>query len=342
MDTTAYLTRQGWRGAGHSLHPTGRGIQKPLLVSQKSNVLGIGKKKHDAHADQWWARAFDSSLKGLDVGKVGEEMVEGGNIVVLGGFVEGDVNEGGVTVKSREWSQLDMMRAGGGKWVGNGGLYGGFVKGQGLTGTIGNKSARTSSPEPSIVKGDGSKDPKSIVNGYMESSRSKKRKRDDADGKEERRKQRRQRKEAKSHAQLAQSARDKSSATPMGITKPESKEERRRRRAEHKAANADQIEETAISGLDRTNSLTILRSKKKRKKRRCDESGTTDNTEEVTEESSPVGGKGSPVRSPSSTESLEMAAKRHRKEARRANKADKADRAVSSTSTKLIDSGRRR
>lgn len=117
MDTTAYLTGQGWLGTGHSLHPTGRGIKKPLLVSRKSNVLGVGKKKHDAHADQWWARAFDAGLKSLEVGRS---------------------NSVGATqnVKAGAWGQLDMLKAGGQTWAGNGGLYAGFVRGEGLNGTI--------------------------------------------------------------------------------------------------------------------------------------------------------------------------------------------------------------
>ncbi|MCJ1257110.1 hypothetical protein MMC24_004935 [Lignoscripta atroalba] len=117
MDTSAYLSRQGWLGAGHALHPTGRGIKKPLLVSKKSNVLGIGKRQHDAHADQWWARAFDNSLKGLDIEK-------------------DDITGQTETVKSGALGALDMMKAGGGKWLTNGGLYGAFVKGEGLSGTL--------------------------------------------------------------------------------------------------------------------------------------------------------------------------------------------------------------
>ncbi|MCJ1396436.1 hypothetical protein MMC18_009326 [Xylographa bjoerkii] len=117
MDTTAYLTNQGWQGLGHALHPTGRGIKKPLLVSQKSNVLGIGKKKHDAHADQWWARAFDSSLKGLEVGR-------------------NEITGATERVRSGAWGALDMIKAGGEKWAGNGGLYAGFVQGEVLSGTI--------------------------------------------------------------------------------------------------------------------------------------------------------------------------------------------------------------
>ncbi|MCJ1479196.1 hypothetical protein MMC13_007880 [Lambiella insularis] len=122
MDTKAYLSRHGWLGNGHSLHLTGRGIKKPLLVSQKSNVWGIGKKKHDVHADQWWARAFDSSLKGLDISK-------------------NETTGATDSVKSGLCGTLDTVRVAGEKWVGKGGLYAGFVQGEGLSGTILEKTA---------------------------------------------------------------------------------------------------------------------------------------------------------------------------------------------------------
>ena len=116
MDTKAYLTSQGWLGNGHSLNSTARGLKKPLLVSRKSNTLGIGLKEHGALADQWWARAFDKSLKGLDVST---------------NEITGDTN----TVTAGAWGELDMVKTGGAKWVGNGGLYAGFIKGEGLAGT---------------------------------------------------------------------------------------------------------------------------------------------------------------------------------------------------------------
>lgn len=68
MDTAAYLTRQGWRGSGHSLHPSGHGIAKPLLISKKNDVLGVGNRKNDALAGQWWLKAFDNSLKQVNIG----------------------------------------------------------------------------------------------------------------------------------------------------------------------------------------------------------------------------------------------------------------------------------
>lgn len=116
MDTTAYLTRQGWLGAGHSLQPGGRGIKRPLLVSKKPNVLGLGKKQHDSHADQWWARAFDSSLKSL---AVDTDRATGAHHVTVGGS-----------------GALEMVQKGGGKWFGKDGLYGNFVRGDGLSGTL--------------------------------------------------------------------------------------------------------------------------------------------------------------------------------------------------------------
>lgn len=68
MDSHAYLKGLGWRGEGHSLDHHDRGLKKPLLISQKVDVLGLGKKKHDV-ADQWWMRALDSSLKDIGTGR---------------------------------------------------------------------------------------------------------------------------------------------------------------------------------------------------------------------------------------------------------------------------------
>ncbi|KAL8683409.1 MAG: hypothetical protein Q9186_000671 [Xanthomendoza sp. 1 TL-2023] len=113
MDTHLYLTRQGWRGTGHALQSNGQGISKPLLVSKKTNVLGVGKKTHNVHADQWWARAFDETLKSLSG--------------------PATTKQGARTIQpavSTPTSNLPI------RWAGNGGLYGGFVRGQGLEGTI--------------------------------------------------------------------------------------------------------------------------------------------------------------------------------------------------------------
>ncbi|TKA33185.1 hypothetical protein B0A50_00738 [Salinomyces thailandicus] len=107
MDSAGYLKRQGWQGDGHSLDKTGRGIKKPLLVSKKVDVLGVGLNKHAAVSDQWWLRAFDQGLKDLGSGKQS----------LLANVQKHGVNRGG--------------------------LYGRFVKGDGMRGTIGSETPRT-------------------------------------------------------------------------------------------------------------------------------------------------------------------------------------------------------
>ncbi|KAL1795056.1 hypothetical protein ACET3X_006872 [Alternaria dauci] len=108
MNAEAYLRKQGWQGSGHSLDQSGRGIKKPLLIAHKNDQLGLGKKKA-AHTtdDQWWLRAFDQSLQSIGTGKD---------------------------------STLDQIRTQG---IYRGGLYGFFVKGEMIGGTIGDTSATT-------------------------------------------------------------------------------------------------------------------------------------------------------------------------------------------------------
>lgn len=123
MDAHALLTSQGWRGSGHSLHPTSdnSGLSRPLLISRKQNNLGVGKKQHKT-SDMWWMNAFDKTLKGLDTtqeGKVVQTLTNGG---------------------------LDMVAKGGSKFAGNGGLYASFVRGERLGGTITPEEAER--PEP--------------------------------------------------------------------------------------------------------------------------------------------------------------------------------------------------
>lgn len=116
MDPSAYLIRQGWLGSGHSLNPKGHGITKPVLVSQKTDVLGLGKRKHDAHADQWWARAFDATLKQLNVSQdTGTGMTE-------------------VTLRSSSQPLRGEIHGGTTRYFATS-LYGHFVQGEGLKGT---------------------------------------------------------------------------------------------------------------------------------------------------------------------------------------------------------------
>ena len=101
MDASSYLKKHGWQGSGHSLDTTGRGLKKPLLVSKKVDVLGVGLNKHAAVSDQWWLRAYDQGLATLGTGK--------------------------------ESALAQAQKHG----VNRGGLYGRFVKGEGMPGTVG-------------------------------------------------------------------------------------------------------------------------------------------------------------------------------------------------------------
>jgi len=147
MDSAAYLKRQGWRGQGHSLDHTDRGIKKPLLVSKKVDVLGVGLNKHAAVSDQWWLRAFDQGLKDLGTGKQS----------LLANVQKHGVNRGG--------------------------LYGRFVKGEGMAGSIGASGVSTvdSTPvgvlTPAVVEGESVR--KMEVFGGSESKAGKKRKREE-------------------------------------------------------------------------------------------------------------------------------------------------------------------
>jgi nucleolar protein TMA23 len=74
MNAESYLRKQGWKGSGHSLDSTGRGIKKPLLIAHKQDQLGLGKKKAAwTTDDQWWMRAYDQSLQSIGTG-TGEDV----------------------------------------------------------------------------------------------------------------------------------------------------------------------------------------------------------------------------------------------------------------------------
>lgn len=117
MDTAVYLTRQGWLGSGHSLDPSGHGIAEPLLISRKSDLLGLGKRKNEIHADQWWARDFDTTLKHLNVGTDGATETPEKEALKTG------------------LEPLERTVRVSPKWGLGNGLYSHFVQGEGLSGT---------------------------------------------------------------------------------------------------------------------------------------------------------------------------------------------------------------
>jgi hypothetical protein len=149
MDAHAHLLSLGWAGPGHSLdsrpplqhkgrrglaydtsqnNNTGRGLVKPLLVSQKKNTLGVGKKTHEpAAGNEWWLKGFESALN--NIGKNNRN----------------EATSGTATPESAVANASGYR----GKHVG---LYGCFVKGQQMEGTIREEEAKR--PRGQKRKGD--------------------------------------------------------------------------------------------------------------------------------------------------------------------------------------------
>ncbi|KAL9045366.1 MAG: hypothetical protein Q9214_001573 [Letrouitia sp. 1 TL-2023] len=135
MNTTNYLSRYGWLGDGHTLHPSGRGIKKALSVSQKTNTFGLGKNPHDAISNLWWEKAYDETLKNLNVDP-NSNSARSKNKEENSRKSEDPTTESEKTLPTglgyskgkRHASQL---------------LYGYFIKGESLGGTIGSKDAAT-------------------------------------------------------------------------------------------------------------------------------------------------------------------------------------------------------
>ena len=168
MNPEAYLTNQGWRGRGHALHYSGRGIIKPLHLSQKANVFGVGKKQHDAHADQWWARAFDDTLKELNTSK---------------NEATGKIERVSVDSVAQPLPCVGIREA---KRIRTGNLYSNFVRGESLSGTLmpEEKGHLETQPQPEhckkLKRDSSDTDPPVPVRQGIESSKKKRRRRERA------------------------------------------------------------------------------------------------------------------------------------------------------------------
>ncbi|KAL9612919.1 MAG: hypothetical protein Q9167_002502 [Letrouitia subvulpina] len=135
MNTADYLKRHGWLGDGHTLHPSGRGIKKPLSVSQKNNTFGLGKNPHDAISSLWWEKGYDETLKNLNISLNSNSAGSKNN-------EEHNKNSEDPTTGSEETLQISLGYSKGKRPAAQL-LYGCFTKGEGLEGTIGPKDAAT-------------------------------------------------------------------------------------------------------------------------------------------------------------------------------------------------------
>jgi nucleolar protein TMA23 len=231
MDAHALLTSQGWRGSGHSLHASSDsiGLARPLLVSQKQNTLGVGKKQHRT-SDMWWMNAFDKSLQGLDTSKEGT--------------VVQTVTGGG----------LDMVKKGGGKYVGTGGLYACFVRGETLVGSV---------KEVVEVEVDEKADRKA-------EKKAEKKRRKEGETKEERRKrklEKRAKRSARSSANESSNTPSDEDSTSKESDAVETKAQRKERRRLKKAAKASKSEATSSQDSSDTPQRSSKDDKKKKKRK---------------------------------------------------------------------------
>ncbi|KAI4166017.1 MAG: hypothetical protein LQ342_000448 [Letrouitia transgressa] len=135
MNTADYLTRHGWLGDGHTLHPSGRGIKKPLSVSQKTNTFGLGKNPHDAISNLWWEKAYEKTLKNLNLNS-------NSNSAGSKNKEERSRNPEDPTTGSEETLQIGLGYSKE-KRTASQLLYGHFTKGESLGGTFGSKDAVT-------------------------------------------------------------------------------------------------------------------------------------------------------------------------------------------------------
>ncbi|KAI4863400.1 hypothetical protein F4820DRAFT_376303 [Hypoxylon rubiginosum] len=115
MDAHAILTAQGWRGKGHTLHPTSdtHGLTHHLLIKRNDDGSGLGHKKAEQKAEAWWLNAFDQALKGIDT-------------------------KSGTMKQTLKGGALEKITSKGiGKYTGTRGLYSSFVRGGVMEGTVG-------------------------------------------------------------------------------------------------------------------------------------------------------------------------------------------------------------
>ena len=135
MDAQAHLLSLGWAGPGHALDsykqkgkrglaynpsagssiPTfANGLVKPILASQKKNNFGIGKKAHEpAKGNEWWLKGFETALSNMKKGETSETATP---------EIPGESGRG--------------SGAGSGYMGKHEGLYGFFVKGTQMEGTM--------------------------------------------------------------------------------------------------------------------------------------------------------------------------------------------------------------
>ncbi|KAI6088071.1 hypothetical protein F4821DRAFT_94845 [Hypoxylon rubiginosum] len=205
MNAHAILTAQGWRGTGHSLHPTSdsHGLTHHLLIKRNDDGSGLGHKKADHKAEAWWLNAFDQALKGIDT-------------------------KSGTMKQTLKGGALEKITSKGiGKYTGTRGLYSSFVRGGVMEGTVGlNEVSGLPTPPdsgvgtPAATSGDEEKAKKET----------KEERRARREAKRQRKAKKQARKEAEERAAKKVEKKKAKKAERQQIKATETKEERRTRR----------------------------------------------------------------------------------------------------------------
>lgn len=230
MDASAFLKKQGWRGLGHTLHPTddSTGLARPLLLSRKDDKQGLGSEsihRQAAATDQWWLDAFDQQLK---------------SVGTPGASTNGTATPTGTG--ARKPTRLEMLGGNKGysKYRGAYGLYASFVRGGMIEGTVdtdtdtdATATSSASATEASTAKTTPEREDTTIrsANWMKKEKKEKKRKRsdDDDDTTKQEKKDKKRRKDGGS------SSKDERRAQ-KDEAKRIKKEEKKAKRREEKAA----------------------------------------------------------------------------------------------------------
>ena len=127
----------GWAGPGNALNSHikshkgrgGLGLTKPLLVAHKKNTFGIGKKVHQpASGNDWWLKGFEKALQG-----VGTDGAKSGSEATSGTATPAAESTSGYVGK-------------------HSGLYGFFVRGEQMEGTLDGDETRNQETSAIIEK----------------------------------------------------------------------------------------------------------------------------------------------------------------------------------------------
>ncbi|KAK7962704.1 uncharacterized protein PG986_003529 [Apiospora aurea] len=215
LDAHALLTSQGWRGKGHSLHPTNdsTGLKHHILIKRDgNNGAGLGLKK-DHKVEAWWMNAFDQALKGIDTTSGTMKRTAGGGNLDLDKIVSKGIY----------------------KYSGGNGLYSSFVKGGLLAGTVDKNIVSSTgllTPPASGVSTPAAATEEETGSGRKE-TKEERRARREAKKFEKAEKAKRAEKEAKAAAKAAKKAEKKKAKETLkaGETKEERKARRNARRA---------------------------------------------------------------------------------------------------------------